>query len=32
MIAITRNYETNQKVIKTMDESLRIAANQLGKV
>jgi flagellar basal-body rod protein FlgG len=31
MIAITRNYETNQKVIKTMDESLRIAANQLGK-
>lgn len=32
MIAITRNYETNQKVIQTMDKSLQIAANQIGKV
>ena len=32
MIAIQRQYESNQKVIKTMDESLRIATNDLGKV
>ena len=32
LIAISRNYETNQKVIQTMDNSLRIAANDLGKM
>ncbi len=31
LIAISRNYETNQKVIQSMDNSLRIAANDLGK-
>lgn len=32
MIAISRQYEANQKIIQTMDSSLQIAANQLGKV
>ena len=32
MIAIQRQYESNQKVIKTMDGSLQIACNDLGKV
>ena len=32
MIAISRSYEANQKVITTYDDSLQIAANQLGKV
>ena len=32
MIAIQRHYESNQKVITTMDETLDIAVNQLGKV
>lgn len=32
MITITRAYETNQKVIQTIDETLDIAVNQLGKV
>lgn len=32
MIAISRNYEANQKVITTYDDSLQIAANQIGKV
>jgi flagellar basal-body rod protein FlgG len=32
LIAISRNYETNQKVIQAMDNSLRIAANDLGKM
>ena len=32
LIEVSRNYETNQKVIQTIDGSLEIAANQLGKV
>lgn len=32
LIAITRQYESNQKIIRTIDDSLQIAANQLGKV
>lgn len=32
MIAIQRQYESNQKVITTYDSSLDIAANQLGKI
>lgn len=32
MIAITRAYETNQKIIQTYDGSLDIAVNQLGKL
>lgn len=32
MITVSRQYEANQKVIQTMDSSLEIAANQLGKV
>lgn len=32
MIAVTRAYETNQKVIQTYDSSLEIAVNQLGKL
>lgn len=32
MIAITRAYETNQKMIQTYDGSLEIAVNQLGKL
>lgn len=32
MIAIQRHYESNQKVITTMDETLDIAVNQLGKL
>lgn len=32
MIAVSRAYETNQKVVQTYDGSLEIAANQLGKV
>ena len=32
MISIQRQYESNQKVIKTMDGSLQIACNDLGKV
>ena len=32
MIAVQRHYESNQKVITTMDETLDIAVNQLGKV
>lgn len=32
MIQVSRNYETNQKVITTIDGTLDIAANQLGKV
>ena len=32
MISITRDYEANQKVIKTIDNTLQIAANQIGKV
>lgn len=32
MIAIQRQYESNQKVITTFDESLDIAVNQIGKV
>lgn len=32
MIAIQRQYDSNQKVITTYDESLDIAVNQLGKV
>ena len=32
MIAVQRHYESNQRVITTMDETLDIAVNQLGKV
>lgn len=32
MIAITRAYETNQKILQTYDGSLDIAVNQLGKL
>ena len=32
LISITRAYESNQKIIQTYDQSLEIAANQLGKV
>lgn len=32
MIAITRAYETNQKVIQAYNESLQISANQIGRV
>ncbi|MCR5715438.1 MAG: flagellar basal-body rod protein FlgF [Lachnospiraceae bacterium] len=32
LIAISRNYETNQKLIQTYDDSLQITANQIGKL
>lgn len=32
MIAITRNYQTNQKVIQTIDNTLQVTANQIGKL
>lgn len=32
LISVTRNYESNQKLIQTIDETLQIAANQLGKL
>ena len=32
LISITRAYESNQKIIQTYDNTLEIAANQLGKV
>lgn len=32
MIAITRNYESSQKIIQTYDSSLEIAVSQLGRV
>lgn len=32
MISVTRAYEANQKVIKTMDQTLDLAANSVGKV
>ena len=32
MITITRQYESNQKVMQTYDSSLDIAVNQLGKL
>ena len=32
LISVTRNYETNQKMIQTIDGTLEIAANQLGKI
>lgn len=32
MISISRQYESNQKIITTIDGTLEIAANQLGKV
>ena len=32
MIAITRAYETNQKVIQTVDQTLENAANSIGRV
>ncbi len=31
MIAIQRQYESNQKVITTIDKTLQIAANDLGR-
>jgi flagellar basal-body rod protein FlgG len=32
MIAVQRNYDTNQRVITTIDDSLDIAVNQLGRL
>lgn len=32
MIAITRAYESNQKIIQTYDDTLEIAVNQLGRI
>ncbi len=32
LISISRQYESNQKIIQTMDNTLEIAANQTGKV
>ena len=32
LIALTRNYESNQKIIQTIDSTLEIAVNQLGRV
>jgi flagellar basal-body rod protein FlgG len=32
MITMTRAYESNQKIIQTIDETLQKAANQVGKV
>lgn len=32
LIAITRAYESNQKIVQTYDESLQIAVSQLGKI
>ena len=32
LISVSRNYETNQKMIQTIDGTLEIAANQLGKI
>ena len=32
MINITRQYESNQKIVQTYDSSLEIAVNQLGRV
>ncbi|RKM58413.1 flagellar hook-basal body protein [Butyrivibrio sp. X503] len=32
MIAVQRNYDTNQRVITTIDDTLDIAANQLGRM
>jgi flagellar basal-body rod protein FlgG len=32
MIAITRAYEANQKVIQSIDQTLDLAANSVGKI
>lgn len=32
LIAITRSYESNQKVIQTIDDTLQIASTQLGRI
>lgn len=32
LITVSRNYESNQKVLQTIDSTLEIAVNQLGKV
>lgn len=32
LIAVTRNYESNQKLIQTIDGTLEVAANRLGKL
>ena len=32
MISVSRQYESNQKMIQTIDSTLEIAANRLGKV
>ncbi len=32
MISITRAYESNQKIMQTIDDTLQIAVNQLGKI
>ena len=32
MISVSRQYEANQKIIQTIDTSMQIAANQLGRL
>lgn len=32
MISVTRAYETNQKIVQTMDDSMDVAVNNLGKL
>ena len=32
LISVTRQYEANQKIIKSIDETLDIAANQIGRI
>lgn len=32
LISITRAYESNQKVVQTIDGTLDVAANQIGKL
>ncbi len=32
LISITRAYESNQKVIQTIDDTLDVAVNQIGRV
>ena len=32
MISVSRQYEANQKIIKSIDTTLEVAANQLGRL
>ena len=32
MISVTRQYESNQKIMQTIDNTLDVAVNQLGKL